>query len=204
MRVSVITPSSGNEACLELCQQLVQEQTIQVHEHNYVASANWQANVTVLLEACEGDFIALWDDDDWYDPRYLETCLSLMTEDIKVVGQSVRRWYHLGKRAYNNDRESGPLPGTFMFHRSLIEPLQRAMAQGVAYKDFFWQHQGYDGPRYKLATDFIVQMKGTPGKRISVKHEYTKDRFPNLDRDAETLQRWVGKDWAKKFLELVE
>lgn len=79
---------------------------IYIHRPNIVLGASRNLAMKVALEK-GADYIALWDDDDFYQPWHLEKAIELLTQnkEAKAVGSSITQIYF---KQYNELWECGP------------------------------------------------------------------------------------------------
>jgi hypothetical protein len=155
-------------------------------------------------------WIAMFEDDDWYHPGYLEHYIPLLDEarehGILMGGEFANIYYHVGYRHWKRvgmAARNATMAAT-IFHADLIPEIERVLA-------------GYDGlsldlqlfhkiPQNKWVvydTDYVVGIKGTPATRGGGTHSHTANTVVRSgwknDAGAEKLREFVGLD--SKFYE---
>lgn len=164
-------------------------------------------NLTAALDAAallrqpdEALRIAIVEDDDWYDPRWLET-LDARLDGADMAGESHARYYNVrGRIAADLGNE---------FHASLrasavagagIEALRRVIALRAPYFDWaMWRDPAPVKTLFK--TRLTVGLKGLPGRAgLAAGHQRMRGA---RDRDLAILREWIGADadWYAPFYE---
>lgn len=149
-------------------------------------------NMLAGLERVTGDVIAVIEDDEWYDPHYLETMVRA-TEKAALVGEGMVRYYNVRTRTY--------LQQTNARHASLSSSVWRCeltpkITEVIRAKDEPW----YDLQIWRAIPDFLLFMsrqlmvgiKGMPGRSgIGIGH---KGGCTQPDPDLVKLREWIGDD----------
>lgn len=147
-------------------------------------------NMLAGLAAAQGDGIVMWEDDDYFGPRYLEETTAALAR-ASLVGQIPSRYWHVGlrtSREYQNNT-----------HASLCQTaFQRNMIPAVV--DICHRREWIDLALWKRYRGLlypgnqVVGIKGMPGRAgVSRAHNgqgvgWQPD--PNLAR----LKSWIGED----------
>ena len=86
----LIIVDDGDEDYTKILEPYIDHFPIRYHRINRQPGMNLGALRNLSLELADGDFCAQWDDDDWYHPSRLETCIeTLERENLDAV---VQRW----------------------------------------------------------------------------------------------------------------
>ena len=134
------------------------------------------------LPYCTGDYIFIWEDDDWYSPKRIEQQLEALKEvDIHGYGQTT--YYHVGVggyRKFTNDKHSAFFEMAFTRKGfdsvvDLIKKEKRPFLDLAIWRKF-------RNPSIKMRVDntqnLCLGMKGLPGRPGLAGHNkgnYTKD-----------------------------
>lgn len=209
MRISVLTPSNGRPDQLELCRRYVERQTFEAFEHVVVDAPRGLAeNLREGLQRVQGDAIAIFEDDDWYHPTWLERVAGAL-ELGEIVGERVARYYHVPTGGYwENDLQTerrSSLCAT-AFRRELTPLLSKLLHGGPFIDVRFWNLALQAGRGFELVSPWppgVVGIKGlggTPG--IGRGHDPTFYRRKD-SHDRRILRVLVGDEDATRYLELV-
>lgn len=157
-------------------------------------------NLRAALDKAEGRNIAIWEHDDYYGPGWLEYVVTTLDGGADAVGETLARYYHVGKRVWRTFANAGNSAALCQtaFNRSMIPIMQKAIGDCIA-RD----HYGIDGAFWKLvhagdykaiveATTHVVGIKGLPGpKGLGVGHRPEGTAW-KADPDALKLREWLG------------
>ena len=153
----------------------------------------------------EPNWIAMFEDDDWYHPQYLEHYIPLLEnareDGILMGGEFANIYYHVGYRRWKRvgmAARNATMAAT-IFHSDLIPEIEAVL-------------NGYDGlsldlqmfhniPQNKWVvydTDYVVGIKGTPATRCGGTHSHTAHTVARGgwrdDLDCAQLRKFIGGD----------
>lgn len=156
-----------------------------------------------LLEAIprvKGSKVIIIEDDDYYDPCYLET-MSRWLDSAELVGERGAKYYYLASRAYyfwtNHQHASLCRTG---FSASAVDQFRNTIEQGKrgnpSIDMAFWER--FTGKRQLHETllngkAMCVGIKQLPG-RTGITHRRYKQAVDDPDMDL--LRVWTGDDFA--------
>lgn len=125
VRIAVLIPTRGErEVFLKNCFRMLDAQTLQpnyIHLMDYAPKSDdkditqrYRMGYSLLSAMGHFDIIALWEDDDYYAPDYLETMLNewLKAGEPDLFGTGKTIYYHLKLRKYftfNHPRRSSAM-----------------------------------------------------------------------------------------------
>lgn len=209
MKIDVITPSGERPEALALCREYVARQTYQDINHIVVeTSGTIAANLVLLLDQVTGDAVVVFEDDDWYHPKWVEYCVERL-QKFPMVGELHTRYYHLPLRKHR-DMETARRASlcNTAFRPEMIPHLRGACAAGHLGVDArFWANALLDGNPSHLNRGplfYVVGMKGLPGRPgMGAGHNANFYMTPRDDNYA-VLRSWVGEDDAAHYIELMK
>jgi len=162
-------------------------------------------NMDVGLARAKGDFIFVFEDDDWYAPTYIETMLWLL-EKYPVVGEGNNKYYNIKTQSFKewNNFKHASLCSTAL-RKSHQELLYKAIHSGELFMDInFWlrcRHQNVPAVIF-MNVNLGVGMKGLPGRHgIGAGHDPATQGF-SPDKDWQQLESWIGKTDTQVYKEL--
>lgn len=157
-------------------------------------------NMEQALRAVTGDYIFIFEDDDWYHPEYIERMLFLLKK-YPLVGEGNSKYFNIKARAWKEMRNtrSSSLSQTAL-HKSIMPLLKDAINSGEFFFDIHLWRNAYEKKIDSLIfTDkqLSVGMKGLPGRDgLGTGHKVNSNVnerwFP--DPKFTKLEEWVGKD----------
>ena len=153
-------------------------------------------NLKEAFPLVNGDKIIMWEDDEYYAPKYIETMLKHL-DNYEVVGIIHSKYYHLssGKYFLNPNIKHSSLAQT-VFKSSFLSKIYPIL-KGDPYLDMrIWKiaengylfDDGEDDPLY-------VGMKGLPG-RIGVGCGHKNGNWYKEDHEHNILKKWIPKDYV--------
>lgn len=152
---------------------------------------SFKGNLRAGLEACDGEFIFIIEDDDWYHPAHIERLLVPLME-FDLVGESHAKYYHVGQRKFRqlHNANHASLCQT-AFHRSLIPTVLRHL--DTAFVDLkLWANTASRFLHPESIT--CVGLKGQVGRMgIGIGHRPRGPRWCD-DLDGSVLREWIGED----------
>lgn len=220
--VSVITPTGGRPQAFRLAEKYMASQTyrgplewivvddcirptvctmkqIQVHVR---VEPFWEArgkitlarNMAVGVRVAKHPRIVVWEDDDWYGPKWLEICLNRL-ERAPLVGENSSRYYNIPRRCFAEfpTRRHSSLCQT-AFRREIIPLVESSYLRAVTHVDLdIWGR--WDGPKIlETPSGQCVGIKGLPGRPgVGVGHRPTGGNWTS-DPRGDLLSVWIGKD----------
>lgn len=124
-------------------------------------------NLDAAIPYIKGDYVFVWEDDDWYAPDYFEHMLRLL-KHYKAVGEGNSSYYNIAARKWkqwkNLDHCSLCQTG---FRAELIPRFEEAVNSGELFMDmalwrvFYCHHLK---PFIFLNQNLVVGIKGMPGR----------------------------------------
>lgn len=230
MSVTLITPGGGRPEAFKLCESYVARQTYRGELQWIVADDNeqdpvictmgqehifgglqWKPGVNTLrynlaaaLPHVRGDWVFIWENDDYYKPGYLEVFCDYL-KHCDLLGECDVTYYSLKNRAY---REMGNFKHASTcqtaFRKSYIPVFEKAVHSGEQFFDIkLWQTARQWKHKNILFSglDLCVGMKSLPGRDgIGVGHgnvDFT------ADRDFIKLKQLIGPTDAKAYIDMV-
>lgn len=232
MLVSLLTPTGGRPEAFKLCEKYVARQTYKgplewividdmepktvctMGQKQVAGPKPWRPgintqrpNMDLALQLAKGDYIFVWEDDDWYAPNYIETMLFLLKK-WDAVGEANNRYYALQDRSYIwfNNTNHASLCSTAI-RRSLLPKLEEAVNSGENpfFDTGFWNRVRNEhlNAAMILNTRLNVGMKQLPGRTgIGAGHHNTKEQGFTRDPMFVMLKNWVGEEDAKDYIKL--
>lgn len=162
-------------------------------------------NMLAALEAVTGDLIVVIEDDDWYHPEYLSTCVNHL-QSRQATGDPMQRYYNVAQRRYVVMNNRGSALCQTAFHRSLLPKMRQAIEEALSVNHYgidarFWAK--LSPSQYLLqAGQQTVGMKGLPGRSgLGMGHRPDSKRPWQDDPRGITLRSWLGAD-ADAYLAL--
>ncbi|MBY0421433.1 MAG: hypothetical protein K2Q06_03955, partial [Parvularculaceae bacterium] len=135
--------------------------------------------------------VVIVEDDDWYDPRWLETIADALTR-APLAGERFARYYNVRMRRaeeLRNDRHCS-LRSTGVCGAALAALRRLVERDGLIYDGLLWKIEAL--PRVLLDTKLTVGLKGLPGRPgIASGH---RDMVGRRDPDLSILRAWIGDD----------
>lgn len=154
-------------------------------------AAGLDAAEAMAAETGEDLRIAVIEDDDHYDCRWLSTIAAAL-DTAELVGESHARYYNAAMRrgSYLNNAFHASLRASGLRGRA-IEALRRAFATFSTYYDYkLWLDPAPSRRLFK--TDLTVGMKGLPGRPGIAAGHREMAGYP--DPDLTLLREWIGDD----------
>lgn len=161
---------------------------------------SFRGNVAAGLCRARCPRIAIWEDDDWYPPDYLQFLLDRFHEGYELIGQARARYYNVATRRHRQliNASHASLCQSAVSSRigSFLE--HRCRTRGGTFLDLDLWREHPRCARYLHPHSTVVGIKGLPGKAgIGMGHRLPlNERF---DRDGSVLRRWIGDD-AEHYL----
>lgn len=219
--VTVITPTGSRPEAFALCEKYMKVQTYKgplvwvvvddsdpptkctLGQEYYRGPRLWEPglntqrfNMELALEKVKGDYILIWEDDENYQPTYIETYIHLL-KTFDVVGEIHSRYYNLkipGWKIMKNDNHVS-LCQTGL-RKEALPILKKAVDSGNLFIDVaFWDILRNSAPTnyaFFSRLNLAIGMKCMPGRPgIGVGHQQ-KDYY--YDSNLSKLKEWLGKD----------
>lgn len=201
MKVSALTCSTGRPEALALCRKYVARQTRPVDEHIVQEGGDFWANMKAGLERVTGDFVVIFEDDDWYAADWVERCVAGLRKNV-LYGQSVIVNYHVPWGGFHTSvpkNEGAPLHAT-AFRRGLIEHILK-LPWGAPKPQLdvaMWALRTWKRSEPQLR---VVSMKGMPGAP-GYSQAHSAWQYRQFDRDGSLLRSLIGEEDAKAYARL--
>lgn len=228
--ITLITPGGGRPEAFKLCEEYVRRQTYKGELQWIVADDNerdpvrctmgqehifgglqWKPGVNTLrynlaaaLPYVRGDYVFIWENDDYYKPEYLDVFYSFL-KYVDLIGECGVTYYSLKNRAF---REMGNYQHASTcqtaFRKSYLGAFEKAIHSGEQYFDIkLWQTASQWNHKKILFSglNLCVGMKGLPGRQgIGVGHGDV-DFTP--DKDFVMLKKLIGVEDAQAYIDMV-
>lgn len=155
-----------------------------------------KVNLTEALKHVKGKYLFFIEDDDWYNPKFIETMVWMLDRFV-LVGESNSKYYNVavpGWKQMGNFRHAS-LSSTGMRIEALPYLQAAIAAQGIYVDIELWGNVRRAGLPTLLFSDkqLSVGIKGMPGRSgIGVGHTKTKDYL--IDPKGDKLAEWIGAD----------
>jgi glycosyltransferase involved in cell wall biosynthesis len=160
-------------------------------------------NLDAAISLCEGKYVFIIEDDDWYHPSYLDAYVALLHQ-FRIVGEVNAKYYNLRNKTWREMKNySHASLCQTAFHRSLLPMFEEAVNSGDIYIDIqLWKYAADLGINRGFFSDtgLAVGIKGMPGRNNIGVGGKAENFIP--DGNGEKLKEWVGKDYDfyKQFL----
>jgi len=221
--ITVITPTGDRPEAFALCERWMSQQTytgqiqwIVVDDgveptactmgQQYILQRPMQhhslcRNLRAAIPHIKGECIFVVEDDDYYAPHYLSTMVGRL-QRADLVGEFGAKYYYLRHKSYRHNHQSehhASLCRTGMT-RAVLQTLERS-AQGWhpsvdlrlwrAWRGSTFTWRDADGTQ-----SLCVGMKGVEGRQS---RGWKPSRNAVADADLKTLEKWVGKEAAEIY-----
>lgn len=236
MTLTVITPTCDRPVGCQILQQYMARQTRQpdqwiiadggqnpvgmtlinqpgIKEVKYswkpspAGARNLCANLLRAIPFVTGDFVAIFEDDDWYSATHLETLVKQLTDEALIVGDPLQRYYNIAERSWRVYDNRGSSLCNTGFHGSILDTF-RHIVQQCYDSDLY----GVDGNFWKRIptnrwnlrkTGTVVGVKGLPGQKgLGVGHRPDYKRGWRKDLEFAQLRQWIGEDDTQRYLNM--
>lgn len=160
------------------------------------APASYCANLLVALEWAGdngSEWVVFMEDDDFYSPEHVRRLLSHASEGVHLIGDPMRRHYHLPTRQAQafTCSHTASLAQTAI-HRELIPDLLAILRRGKLNVDATLWRKTPSKRKIFVSEWTQVGIKGLPGRPgIGVGHRPDGPRW-DPDPELQTLGWWVG------------
>lgn len=203
MKVYALTCSKGRPQCLAMCQHYVERQTKKVTRHIIEEGGDFWTNMQNALKrvpAGDDDVLVMFEDDDWYSPRWVSTCVGVFADGPTVMfGQSVLHNYHVPSGGYQVVK---PKQGNCPLHASAFRATKQMLGALMLFAEDRSTHKidvaawRLQGPKYTTNRRHVVSMKGMPGTPgFSLAHR--RENYRTFDAVRRPLlKEWIGDDIA--------
>lgn len=155
-------------------------------------------NMLAALEAVTGGLIVVIEDDDWYHPEYLATCVRNL-QSCQATGDPLQRYYNVAQRRYVVMNNRGSALCQTAFRRALLPLMRQAAEEALSVNQYgidarFWAK--LSPSQYRLqAEQQTVGMKGLPGRSgLGIGHRPDRRRAWQDDQHGVLLRSWIGAD----------
>lgn len=219
--LTLITPTGDRHEAFKRCQELMRRQHWDFPVHwiiidDGVKTQNvdfkrdgWHLTIIRLLpdidhntqqrnlleglnEVADDARLILIEDDDYYDPQYLDVCNARL-DRFDLVGERVARYYNIASKRWKLFAENrhSSLCATAMKGKALQHFKNMLLEHATLIDMKLWQT--FVGPKYLFDQSYVVGIKGMEGRKgIGIGHQPT---FGDPDRTC-VLERWLGRDAA--------
>lgn len=218
--VTLITPTGDRQKAFALCERWMSQQDytgqvqwIVIDDGTYPTQVtNGQQyiresplrhhslcrNLRSAIPHIKGECVLIIEDDDYYHPHYVSTMVGRL-QSADLVGEVGAKYYYIRESKFYhfiNEHSHASLCRTGM-NRNVLDTLQQCCEGRNPSVDLrLWKR--WTGSKYTWKdTDqsqaLCVGIKGMEG-RVSKNWKVTRNALQ--DTNAETLRRWIGKDWT--------
>lgn len=153
-------------------------------------------NMTRGLNHVPDDAIVLvFEDDDAYLPKHIETMLSAL-ETSELVGESMSCYYNVASRRYRllHSNKHAAMASTGVRGTALKALREVCAAHSTTLDIRLWTN--FRGPKKLLSTRNVVGVKGMPGRKgVGAGHKTT---FGSVDKGA-VLESWLGPELSAVY-----
>ena len=195
-----IVADDGNEAAT-----LTQGQTHIRRVRDGEGALSLGRNMLSALAAVTGDLIVVIEDDDWYHPEYLATCVRHL-QSCQATGDPLQRYYNVAQRRYVVMNNRGSALCQTACQRVLLPLMRQAAEEAIRANHYgidarFWAK--LSPSQYRLqGGQRTVGMKGIPGRSgLGMGHRPDSKRPWRDDPRGTVLRSWIGAD-ADAYLAL--
>lgn len=213
--ISVITPTCDRTDGLNFLIGYMQRQTVQpfewivcnggkklnkkafkeIHDPRPSGAPNLANNILNGLEEAKGEIIIIMEDDDWYSPNHIETCIKYLLNH-EATGDNNLYYHNVKYRCFRQMKNGGSALCQTSFRRSAIDKMKSAAQKALKSKNYsvdgyFWeQFKNRDSMTHQEQT--VIGIKGLDDKGLGLGHR------PNAkwkaDPDLIQLTKWIGDD----------
>jgi len=156
-------------------------------------------NLLAAIPRVRGDFVLVFEDDDYYRPNHIETCVRRL-EQYRATGCIWMDYYNVQYRSWRRLRNSCAALCNTAFRAECLPMLKQA-AEDALRRDIyhvdrlFWQQAGNAGLHEQ---ETVIVIKGLPGRvGIGIGHR----PGPGWVKDGgRKLREWIGAD-ATNYLQ---
>jgi hypothetical protein len=158
-------------------------------------------NLKEALKVVTGDYILVWEDDEYYHPTYIEEMVKRL-KSHEAVGIGNSKYYHLAGGYLTHGNMNHASFAQTAFRKEKI-PILESTFDGDSFIDMrFWKKaKGFifdDGEKNPL----YVGIKGLPGRPgIGQGHLFNSNYKPDADR--KVLRKWIPKDYPV-YLDIIK
>ena len=155
-------------------------------------------NMDTALNHVKGEYVFIWEDDDWYAPDYIERYIWFMSK-YDIVGECNNKYYNIERKSFKEWRnvQHASLCSTGL-KKSKLAVLDRAVNSGELFFDIaLWRMAKAERHNAILIAELglNVGMKGLPGRLgIGGGHRPDTEGFIKDDKDCNVLKSWIGDD----------
>lgn len=216
--ITLITPTGGRPEAFALCEKYMARQSVKFDQwlviDDYPVPTEctmgqevirpeplWKdggmtlpRNLLAGLQAAEGEYILIIEDDDWYSPEYIKTLVEkLQTYDL--AGEGKARYYNIQNYRHmtHTNMKHASLCQTG-FRRSILQKVMHCVEgnTGRGFIDLFiWELEV--NKMVFAGSQTCLGIKGMPG-RSGIGYGHT-DRMGAPDRrPLHTLKKWIGPE----------
>lgn len=230
--VTLLTPTGGRPEAFKLCEKYIRAQTYRgpiewcvVYDMDPPPQCTagqrlmrgpkaWRPNVNtqrpncdLLLQMAKGEFMFWIEDDDYYNPKYIEDMLYFL-QKYDAVGEANNRYFALQDRSYIEFRNTkhASLCST-AFRRVMLPVMDEAVNSGANpfFDCSFWARVLQENRNGLLVLNprLNVGMKQLPGRMgIGAGHNNTKAQGFTHDPNFGVLRSWIGQDDLNDYIKL--
>lgn len=161
-------------------------------------------NMDAALPFIHGDYIFVWEDDDYYHPNFLEHYLRLL-KSYSAVGEGNSTYYNIKERSWREWKNYThcSLCQTGI-RKELLPRLEEAINSGELFIDMaLWRilYVHKLKPFIFLNQNLTIGIKGMPG-RLGIGAGHTPDTTFTKDPGFNKLEELIGKDDAGYYKEM--
>lgn len=146
--------------------------------------------IHLLAQVDPGQPITVWEDDDWYDPLWLETVVREI-DKAELIGEPLARYYNVKQRRYKrfNNMQHCSLRCSAMRGSAVTKFRQTLERPELFYDIRLWRE--FAGSKHLIKSELTVGIKGMPGRAgIGGGH---REMWGQLDTNLDVLRKWTGE-----------
>ena len=154
-------------------------------------------NLAAGLKAALEYPLLIIEDDDYYPPNWLSTCVTWLKQ-ADLVGEGMARYYNMERQIYRQlqNTKHASLCATAM-NPCVFSYFLKAINTGKMFIDIrLWNNNNLSKKVSLQST--VIGIKGMPG-RAGIGSGHSKDFRGSHDLRLETLNSWVGEDAANIY-----
>ena len=180
-------------------------------EMSYVA--NFKAAIDYIWRnVTNAEWIAIFEDDDWYSPEYLEFFIPLLAKQypsgVVLGGEFNNVYYHVGYRYWTRVGKAArnATMASTLFHVDLIPEIFNLLGSYDGLSIDLQMFHGLDPRRWSVYdTDYVIGLKGFPQQRGGGTNSHEARTVARAgwdpDPDLKALRSLIGDDadWYEQF-----
>lgn len=184
--------------------QIVVKRKQKKNEKLHSLCLNWLA----VLPKLETDYIAVFEDDDWFRPDYLKTMVDMLLTGASLVGLQNALYYNVRQRRFQrlHNLNHASLTNT-AFSRECLPLLEKVAKNNDIFLDYqMWlEHTGTKMMKDNLedlSNPISIGIKGMPG--LGGCGSFHGQPLGSVDWGGSRLRQWIGNEDYVRYAHLFE